>query len=279
MVSTIMIGVLLGLGFWLTVLGIRGKRVINININEATNFFSSENLRRILIGLVLGLGVWLVTGIFVAGLLLGVGVGVFRGRLGSKRTTFKLTEKSEAIASWTEMLHSIFLAGGGIEKAIASSADIAPRPIRLEVQKLASRLENRPIQDALFLFSQEMKHPASDKIVAVLTLSALKGATHIAELLCSQAESIRADSRVILEFEAGRSRHRTSATIVMGATLAVATGLYFFEAGYLDPYRSFPGYFVLLVVGLGFMLGFGMLIRMGAIGEPERYFEIKENLI
>lgn len=276
---TIIAGIVLGLGSWLVILGVRGKKVINVDISELNNRLSSKNLKRVLLGVGIGLSVWLVTGILVAGILLGVGVGVFRGRLGSKKSTHHLTEKSEAIASWTEMLHSIFLAGGGIEKAITSSAQIAPEPIRLEVQKLASRLENQSIQDALYLFSHEMKHPASDKIVAVLTLSALKGATHIAELLRSQAESIRADSRVVLEFEAGRSRHRTSASIVMGATLAVAAGLYFFEAGYLDPYRSFPGYLVLLIVGLGFMLGFGLLIKMGSLKDPERHFEIKESLV
>ena len=273
-----------GLGLWLVTFGIRGKKVLTKNLNESINKFeitkriSSENLKRILLGVILGITIWVFSGIFVAGLLIGVGVGIFKGRLGSKRATSKITEKSEAIANWTEMLHSVFLAGGGIEKSIISSSSIAPEVIRPEVQRLARRLENHPIQDALFMFGDEMKHPASDKIVAALVLSAVKGAHDIVELLRSQAESIRADSRVILELETGRARHRASALIVISVTLTIAIGLYIFEAGYLDPYRTFPGYLVLLLVGLGFMLGFGLLIRMGSVGEPVRYFKMREGI-
>ncbi len=282
LIFELFLGAVIGLGVWLISLGVRGKKVLKASRSELSVSIQSKkpnhNFRNIILGSAIGVGIWLFTGIFVAGLVVGIGIVLFRGKLGSKRSTHKITEKSESIASWTEMLHSVFLAGGGIEKAIISSAAIAPEPIREEVRALAKDIETSPIADALYRFGVAMAHPASDKIVAALALSVVKGAHDIVELLRSQAESIRADSRVILELEEGRARHRTSALIVMSVTLTVATALYFFEKGYLSPYKEFPGYFVLFVVGVGFLGGFGLLIQMGKINEPSRHFELKEGI-
>ncbi len=273
----ILAGCFTGLGAWLVVLGIRQKRVVSFSAAKARlefkNSLNSQNLQRLMLGLGVGAAVWILTGIFVAGLLLGMGVGLFRNRMGSKRQMRESVAKSEAIASWAEMLYSILLAGGSIEKSIVTSAEIAPAAIRPEVKRLAKKLKTQNMPDALQAFGEEMHNPISDKIVAALSLSVTRGAQELVEMLRAQAESTRANSQIILEQEAGKSRHRTSAMIVMGVTLTVAAGLYVFEQGYLDPYKSFPGYLVLFVVGLGFMLGFGLLIRMGRAIEPQRYFE------
>ncbi len=274
-------GCLMGFGAWLFVLGIRRKKVIGFSSKKARlkikAGLNSQNVQRVFQGLLVGTVIWVFTGIFTAGLLLGLGVGLFRNRMGSKKSMLESISKNEALASWAEMLYSILLAGGGIEKAIAASSEIAPTAIRPEVKRLAERLKTQTMQDALEAFGEEMKNPISDKIVAALSLSVTKGAQELVAMLRAQAESTRANSQIILEREAGKSRHRTSAMIVMGVTLAVAVGLYIFEQGYLDPYSSFPGYLVLLIVGLGFMLGFGLLIQMGRGVEPQRYFTFTAN--
>ena len=273
---TLIFGAITGLGVWLLTFGIRKKSVISFSSRELKSRFSSQNLKRILLGASVGAGIWLFTGIFVAGLVMGLGLGMFKGRLGSKKDMRHRSDRSEAIASWVEILYSILLAGGGIEKAISTSAPIAPDLIRAETMRLSERLETHSLYEALKIFGQEMSHPVSDKIVAALSLSVTQGAQELVDLLKSQAESARADSRLVIELESGRARHRTSALIVIGVTLVVAAGLYILEEGYLEPYRTFPGYLVLLFIGGGFMLGFWLLIQMGANSSPQRYFELED---
>ncbi len=277
LVLRLVLGAGVGIGVWLVVLGLRKKNVL-----KAASSFSGDglekfrrlNLKKVALGLAVGFGIWVITGIFTAGLVLGLGIAAFKGRLGSKKEMRQRADKSEAIASWCELLYSILLAGGGIEKAVSVSAPISPDLIRPEVKRLAERLESHSLFDALEAFGEELAHPVSDKIVAGLVLSVNQGAQELVELLKSQAESARAESRLVIELESGRARHRTSALIVMFVTLSVAGGLYLFEKNYLDPYRSFPGYLVLLIVGGGFMLGFWLLIRMGADSSYQRYFKI-----
>ena len=259
-------GGLLGAGLWLLLKGFAGNR-------DRPTSFKPPDLKRLLPALGLGLGGWLVTQIFIVGLLVGVGTALFKGRLGTSSDTKLAIARSEAIAAWTEMLYSILAAGGGIEKAITISAPMAPLAIKSEVETLSVRLQNLSLPAALSKFSEEVKHPVADKIAAALSLSSTRGAGDLVGLLRSQVISARAESRVDMELESGRARHRTSSKIIMGVTLAIAVGLYLFEDGYLDPYRAVQGQLVLCVVGLGFMLGFWLLVRMGSENMPQRYFE------
>ena len=276
-------GAMVGFGLWLVLLGLRGKAVVR----KAETFKDGGGLsigggfsiggalpKKILIGIVAGSFVYLVTAWVAAALLAAGAVSVFWGRLKSQGSS--LADKGDAIASWIEMLYTTIAAGGGFEKAIAASARSAPAVIRREVERLAARVEVVPLPEALAAFAREVAHPACDKVATALTLASARGAQNLVGLLRSQAASVRQEVQLLRSQQAGRAKFLTSARIVLGATLAVALGIYLFDDGYLKPYGSPFGQVMLCLVGAGFMGGYGLLIRMGKAKPPARYFEMTD---
>lgn len=276
-------GAVIGFGLWLVLLGLRGKAVVR----KAETFKGGGGLsigggfsiggawpKKMLIGIVAGSFVYLVTAWVAAALLAAGAVSVFWGRLKSQGSS--LADKGDAIASWIEMLYTTIAAGGGFEKAIAASARSAPAVVRREVERLAARVEVVPLPEALAAFAREVAHPACDKVATALTLASARGAQNLVGLLRSQAASVRQEVQLLRSQQAGRAKFLTSARIVLGATLAVALGIYLFDDGYLEPYGSPFGQVMLCLVGAGFMGGYGLLIRMGKAKPPARYFEMTD---
>jgi hypothetical protein len=74
-----------------------------------------------------------------------------------------------------------------------------------------------------------------------------------------------------LRVEAGRARTRTSIKVIVGATGGLALGLAVLNRGYLAPYGSALGQFVLLLVGGLFATSFVWLSKMTRAAEPERF--------
>lgn len=276
-------GAIVGFGLWLVLLGLRGKAVVRKaetfkgggGLSIGGGFSIGDALpKKMLIGIVAGSFVYLVTAWIAAALLAAGAVSVFWGRLKSQGSS--LADKGDAIASWIEMLYTTIAAGGGFEKAIAASARSAPAVIRREVEGLAARVEVVPLPEALAAFAREVAHPACDKVATALTLASARGAQNLVGLLRSQAASVRQEVQLLRSQQAGRAKFLTSARIVLGATLAVALGIYLFDDGYLEPYGSPFGQVMLCLVGAGFMGGYGLLIRMGKTKPPARYFEMTD---
>jgi tight adherence protein B len=261
-------GAILGMGVWFVVAGSLGRRLLP----ERGGAGSNVDLRRLSLALVAGLVVLVATRWFAAATLVTIGVMVFEGRLGGRADLRDLTAKSEAIASWIEMVYSTIAAGGGIERALIASARNAPRPLRDEVGRLAARLGVGSLTEALRGFASEVAHPAADKVAVALVLASTHGSQDLVSLLRTQVESTRLETRMTLEVEAGRARYRTSARIVVAVTALMAVGLYIADRGYLAPYDSPIGQLVLVCVGAVFMLGFWLLIRMADTSDPDRYF-------
>ena len=267
-------GAIAGLGLWLLIGAARGRvtlpragrRTGGIEVPMAA-------LRRGSIAVAAGILVFAVTGWLSAGALVTAGMALFAGKFGKGKGLRAISERGDAIAGWIEMLYAILAAGGGIERAIVGSASAAPAAIRREVQELAARLEVRALPEALLVFATEVAHPAIDKVVASLILASVQGAQDLVSLLRSQAEVVRAESRLVVEADAGRARYRTSARLIVGTTAVMAGGLYLVDRGYLAPYDTARGQVVLLGIGLVFLGGFWLLARLGRVRPPERYFD------
>ena len=283
-------GAIIGFGLWLILLGFGGKAVLPGKVGSGDTAVTGNAGKRMsetrdgragsgvakktLIGIAVGAAVYLVTSWIAAALLAAGALIVFWGKLKSQGNSS--ADKSDAIASWIEMLYTTIAAGGGFEKAIAASARSAPSLIRREVEMLAARVEVVPLPEALAAFAREVAHPACDKVATALTLASARGAQNLVGLLRSQAASVRQEGQLLRSQQAGRAKFLTSARIVLGATLTVALGIYLFDDGYLDPYSSPLGQAMLCVVGAGFMGGYGLLVRMGKAKPPARYFEMTD---
>jgi tight adherence protein B len=76
--------------------------------------------------------------------------------------------RTEAIATWTEMLRDTLAGAHGLEQAIRATQPQAPAAIRQEVAALAARIEREPLASALVEFGMDLAHPVGDLVVASL---------------------------------------------------------------------------------------------------------------
>ena len=213
----------------------------------------------------------IATGWLVAGVLVAAGVVAAPRLLGGTAARNRAIARTEAVATWTEMVRDAIGAAAGLEEAIVATASIAPGAIRAEVRLLVSRLEHHSLPDALARFGDDVRHPSADLVVAALTIAARMEASDLGSLLSRLAESIRGEARMRIRVDVGRSRVRTAAKVIVGVVVATLALLALLNRDYLGAYDSGAGQLVLAVVGGIFTCGGWLLTRMAEIDVPERF--------
>lgn len=191
--------------------------------------------------------------------------------VGAKAAQKRDIARTEALASWTEMLRDTLAGAHGLEEAIVTSATVAPEPIRVEVSALAERLRRQPIDEALEEFGAELAHPIGDLVVTALMLAAAGSTGDLRELLGTLAVSARDEAGMRLRIEATRARLRTAVRVISACTGATALGLVVLSRDYLDSYSSAVGQVVLAVVFIAWVLALWWIGRMGEYVTPERF--------
>lgn len=271
-------GIGTGLGTVLVVSGFRGLDIFRQFRNLSSLFRLQQHSRRIFIVIGMGLVVLVATGWPIAALLACACTAVAPQLLLGNKSIRHNIDRTEAIASWVEMLRDTMAAAAGIEGAIITSASAAPEPIRAEVGTLAARLEHQSLVVALTAFADDLKHPTADLVAAALCLASRRQAKRLGELLGSLARSARADATMRMRVEAGRARTKTSVRVVVISTVGMAAGLLVLNRDYLEPYDSTLGQLVLGIVGLCFVGAFWWMARMARVGTPVRILETKAEL-
>ncbi len=224
-------------------------------------------LRAVIGALVLGL----ITR-WVVGAIAGMALGWWLAELISGSTTRKAEiARTEAIASWTEMLRDTLSGAHGLEEAIITSANVAPDAIRREVVTLATTLEHEPIDVGLRRFADDLAHPIGDLVVAALLLAATSSTRNLGELLGTLAQSARDESGMRLRVEAARARMRTAVRVITGCTLITALGLVLFNRSYLVVYSDALGQAVLGLIALSWALSLRWVAHMSTFVTPERF--------
>jgi tight adherence protein B len=184
------------------------------------------------------------------------------------------TRRTEAIASWTEMLRDTIAGAHGLEEAIISTAGVAPEPIRPEVVALAIRLDREPLGDALAAFADDLDHPIGDLVVASLGLSSRGAVGDLVDLLGTLAVAARDEAGMRLRVEAARARLRTAVRVISACTLLMAVGLIVLNPSYLAVYDSVIGQVVLAAVLSLWAVGLWWLTKMGRFVAPERFLAV-----
>ncbi len=261
-----------GLGLLLIIMGAGGRPPRPPAAGRRDH--ASVLVERLGLRLVLAAGAGVLVGLVTrwpVGALLAAAAGALAPELAGGTADQKATvARTEAVAGWAEMLRDTLAGAAGLEQAIIATAPVAPAPIRPEVAALAARLDRQRLTVALRAFAEELADPTGDLVVAALVLASERQARRLGELLGALARAARDDATMRLRVEAGRARTRTSARIVVGATVAMAAGLVVLNRGYLAPYDSALGQLVLGLVGLLFGGAFWWLSRMARIPAPER---------
>jgi Flp pilus assembly protein TadB len=206
------------------------------------------------------------------GVLAGAAAGFFaRDLFTSRGQQRQQTDRTEAIASWTEMLRDTMAAAAGLEQAIITTAPLAPAAIRPEIGGLVTRLQRERLGPALAAFGEDLADPTADLVVSALTLAASGEAQELGELLASLASAARDSATMRIRVDATRARTRTSVRIITGVTVGMALLLVVLNRSYLTPFNSATGQTVLLAVFACFGGAFMWLASMAHYIEPERF--------
>lgn len=260
-------GLLFAVGLWIAIAGFRGIT----QRSTARRSISWDQLwwRGGLVVAAAAAG-WTVTGWPAAGVLAGGAAAVAPLLSGTRRRRDELNAKSEALASWAEMLRDTITAHAGLREAIALTARVAPAPIRKEVQLLAVRAERESLTTALRRFAVEVADPVADLIVASLVIAAERQAQRLAELLTQIAGSAREQSAMRLRVETGRARTYASSRALVAITFGLAVILLVFSPTFMSPYDSATGQIVLMAIGALFAGALWALVQLGRPVTPPR---------
>lgn len=254
------VGVLAASGIWIAVAGIRGVAIPD----RPPRSISMDGLwwRAALVVVAFGVALG-VTGWPAAGVLAGACAWVAPMLVGVRANRDRLTRRSAAVASWTEMLRDTIASHAGLQEAIAVTARVAPVPIRAEVQMLAIRAEREPLSVALRRFAADLDDPVADLVVAALVIAADRQAHHLADLLSQIASAARDQAAMRLRVETGRARTYASSKALVVITFGLAVLLLLFAPSFMDPYDSATGQVVLIGIGVLFAGALWALVQLG----------------
>ena len=260
-----------GLGVLLVVAGVTGRPVLEGVGAGARSAIAGPGVARVAGCVAAFVIVGVVTGWIVGGVLAALTVLALPGVLGGRSQRERAIARTEAIASWTEMIRDSIVAASGLEEAIVATANVAPRPIEPEVRRLVHRLEHQRLPDALVAFGNDLDHPSGDLVVAALVIAARMEASDLSGLLSRLAEATRGEARMRIRVEVGRTRVRTATKVIVGVVIAAVAFLTLVNRDYLEVYDSPGGQVVLAFVGAIFATGGWLLTRMAHIELPDRF--------
>lgn len=260
-----------GLGVWIFMAGLTGRQVLprpsqrtsRGRLGPLSKSTTSAAGAAVLALLVTG---WPVGALLAAGAVLGA-----PKLIGGKAARAEAIQRTEAIATWTEMVRDSIAAASGLEEAINATAAVAPAPIRPEVRLLVARLERQPLTTALAAFGDDLAHPSGDLVVAALSIAARTEASDLTGLLSRLADAIRGEARMRIRVDVGRTQVRTASKVIIGVVAATIALLAVLNRGYLAVYADPAGQLVLLFVGGIFALGGWLLVRMAELEMPDRF--------
>lgn len=201
---------------------------------------------------------WPVGGVFVATACLGV-----PRLLRRIHTARGVTEKVEAIASWTELLRDSLSAASGLAQALIATAPLSSPAIRDPLSRLADRLSNAiPIKDALYALADELDDPSADIVVASLVLTASAPASRLADLLGALADAMRDEVAMRLRVETSRATARSGVRTTIVFSLTFVALLVVLARSYLSPFGTATGEGVLCIVGGFYVSGVVLMERL-----------------
>jgi Flp pilus assembly protein TadB len=208
----------------------------------------------------------------VGAALAGIAAYTLPTALAGDRWHKQALARTEAVATWAEMLRDNLSAAAGLEQAIITTAPLAPEAIRPEVTDLAAALRlGTRLPVALAELRQRLDDPTGQLVARALLQASQRQSRQLAQLLSELATRARARANLRLRLAPGHARVRTNARIIVIFTLAMAAGLVVLNRPFLEPYDTVLGQLVLLLVGGVFAAGFLGITRLARTGlDPKR---------
>jgi tight adherence protein B len=237
--------------------------------------WSAADRNRALLAVAAGLTAAVATRWPVAAILTTAGVWALPRMLGPDREHQQALAKIEAIATWAELLRDTLSSAAGLEQAIAATAPVTPAPIRAHVQTLAAAPRaGLRLPEALRVFAADLADPTGDLVVRALSQAAGIHGGQLTDCLSSLAATAREQASIRMRVATKRAATRTTARMITGISIVMIVGLLILSQGFLAPYGTIAGQFVLLVVGGLFAAGFSWLARSSRIQQPPRILAV-----
>jgi len=267
------VAVLLGLGFAVGVSLITSglARPSRSQHPRRTNARRADSRTRYVRAVAFGVAVLVATRWPVAALACAVLGWVSPELTGGRSERDAGVARTEAIATWTEMLRDTIAAAHGLEAAIAATSPVAPAPIRREVLALSIAVERESLPTALARLAEDLAHPIADLVVASLAVAATESVRELADLLGTLAQAARDEAAMQLRVEAARARMRTAVQLIAACTVCTAVGLVALNPTYVTVYAGAPGQATLAVISICWGVALWWLAHMSRFRTPERF--------
>jgi tight adherence protein B len=156
--------------------------------------------------------------------------------------------RSEAVASWAEMLRDLLVSNAGLHEAIGKSARVAPAAIRDEVKALYVRTQRGELAPALARFADEMDDGVADTVVTALHIADQRAVSDLGQMLTAVATSTRETVAMQLRIDAARARVYRTAQLIAAIVAFFVGALVVTNPEYLEPFGSAGGQVVLALV-------------------------------
>lgn len=227
-----------------------------------------------IVGIAVGALTWLVTGWFIALIVIPtaiIGIPTLLGGSGAAEQIQRLTAMDE----WVRNLSSVLLAGHGIDQAIIATHRSIPTALNDEISRLIQRLRaNVPLPDALRRFAADLDDATGDLIAgALIQASAIRG-PGLATVLERLAESVNEDIRNRRAVEASRKGARVTAHLVTMLTVTFIAVLFIAAPDFMHFYTTPGGQIVFLGLAAAFA---GVLLWMKRMIRPVRFARFLAN--
>jgi tight adherence protein B len=215
---------------------------------------------------------WLLTGIPILALLAALAgsaapVMFLRGR--------RLRLRKARRQMWPDVCDLLVAAirvGLSLPDAVASLAESAPTAVRPAFAVFARDLQSTGrFESSLDRLKATLADPIADRIVETLRMARQVGGTELTGVLRALSSSVRADAALRGEVEARQSWIRGAAVLGAIAPWVILALLAMRPEG-RDAYGSTEGVLVILVGAVVSVIAFRIMLRIGRLPEPERWF-------
>jgi tight adherence protein B len=215
---------------------------------------------------------WLVTGLPVLAVLAAAAAAwapvlYLRGR--------RLRLRKARRQLWPDVCDLLVAAirvGLSLPDAVAGLAESAPHSVRPAFAVFARDLHSTGrFETSLDRLKAALADPIADRIIETLRMARQVGGTELTGVLRALSSSVRADAALRGEVEARQSWIRGAA--VLGAVAPwVILGLLVMRPEGRDAYASPEGVIVIMVGAVVSLLAYRVMLRIGRLPEPERWF-------
>ncbi|MBN6192656.1 type II secretion system F family protein [Aneurinibacillus sp. BA2021] len=222
--------------------------------------------------LIAGSIVWLLTGVAVLASLaiLAGGVAPVAFLRGRRRRLRRL--RRQLWPDVCDLLIASIRVGLSLPDAVASLGESAPPALRPAFRAFARDLEGSGrFESSLDRLKDALADPIGDRIVETLRMARQVGGTELIGVLRALSASVRADAALRGEVEARQSWIRGAAVLGAVAPWVILTLLVLRPEG-AKAYGTPEGVVVICVGAVVSVAAFRIMVRIGRLPEPRRWF-------